>query len=191
MNYSKSSLEQLCFFSHHFRLYYMHSVLNLGQLDQDCRTDSLTFDWAAVLTMHSSTVSCSKLFLYSMQALFDLGSSGALLPLAVLACTPISFLSHLRRSSRSSIATHHLGSSAAISWPSGFDYSSMGFDLLCSHQHLICKVPIWLVAIACLATCCSVNSFFSVLLLLLGLLIVSMSFRHFCCLFRFYKRYWG
>jgi hypothetical protein len=89
-----------------------------------------------------------------MQALFDLGSSGALLPLAVLACAPISSLSHLRRSSRSSTAAHHLESSAAISWPSGFDYSSMDFDSVFIHQHLICKVPIWLVAIACSATCC-------------------------------------
>jgi hypothetical protein len=94
-----------------------------------------------------------------MQAVFDLGSSRALLPLAVLACTVISSLSHLRRSSRSSKAAHHSGSSAATSWPSGFDYSLGDFDLVWIHHHLSCEVIviviiIWRAAVACLATCC-------------------------------------
>ena len=189
MNYSKSLLEQYLFFLQ-FRLYYMHSFSNFGHLDQDCRTNSMTFDLVAVLRIHLSTASYSKLFLYSMQAVLNLGSSMVLSPLVVLACTVISSLFHPRRSSISSTAAHHFWSSAVISWPLGFDYSLMDFDLLWVHHHLICKVLIWWAAVACLETCCWVNSF-AVLLLLLGLWIVWVSFRYFCCLFHFSERYWG
>jgi hypothetical protein len=89
-----------------------------------------------------------------MQAVIDLGSSTVPLPLAVLACAAISSLSHPRRSSGSSTAAHHSGSSAAISWPSGFDYSLRDFDLVWIHHHLIYKVLIWRAAVACSVTCC-------------------------------------